>query len=644
MIHGRLTAFAVLSIAILAPDLHATVCNFDDLPQLQNGNLGLIPTGYCGINWYGENGVGYYFTTSTQYHGTFYAHSQPNATVLDASHTYGFSFISPAVFNGFWAAPRTTYYTDPNSPQLLVQFILSLNGNTVYTSPFAAVPNPNGAFISTGYSGQVDSVTINSLGYYPQYGEYTAGGEFSIDDVTFNSVCGTPAIAPSTIQDFPTSGGTGSVTVTYPVGCPWTASSVSSWITITSGASGTGNGSVAYTVAANPSGGTYREGSLTVAGLNLPVQEAGIVEFQATGGTTSGGAGTTNVVAGTTLSYNGSFWPIDMGQIAVQDSANTLPSPSYTPPNFSDSSYQVVFPFSSTPPCTDTITASAGTVSQPVTLTGVYLGKVVFDDDPNNYQTGKQFCQSKTLTEITDFAKIQVQPGTALEIEGYPSSGGSVFFVNSQEVALTPGLLVLMNPGQTITLLLANGGTSAVTADSTSPLPSSTFTPTGSAQPVTSLPSNPAGLYQIDGDFNPSGAVFLDNAVVYVSGNVTIDGGVSGVGAIIATGNIDITGPVTVVTTSAAGFMFIAGGNVSISAPAKGSCTQPQSLRHAFRIARAKVDLNGDGTVNVSDVQQAIDQALGTAAPTADLNGNGTVNVSDVQTTINEASIAGCSQ
>jgi hypothetical protein len=54
--------------------------------------------------------------------------------------------------------------------------------------------------------------------------------------------------------------------------------------------------------------------------------------------------------------------------------------------------------------------------------------------------------------------------------------------------------------------------------------------------------------------------------------------------------------------------------------------------------------LNGDGTISISDVQQAIAQALGMAPPTADLNGTGTVNVSDVQTTINEALIAGCSQ
>jgi hypothetical protein len=638
------------SLSLLTPAMQATVCNFDDLPQVQSGALSPIPAGYCGVNWYGENGVGYYFTTSTQYLGTFSPYSKPNATALFASNTYGFSFVAPAVFNGFWAVPAT-YYANPNAAQLQIQVILSLNGNTVYTTSLTAVSYPNAAFISSGYSGMVDTVVINSLGYYAKYGQYTAGGFFSIDDVTFNSICGTPSIAPSTLQNFPASGGTGTATVTYPVGCAWTATSGSSWISITNGASGTGNGSVAYTVAANSPGGGYREGSLTIAGLSLPVQEAGTVQFQAAGGTSNGGSGTSDVIGGSMLSYSGSTWPIDGGPITVQDSAGSLPSPSYQPPNFSDSSYQVVFPFSSTPPCTSTITASQGTLSQSVTLTGIYLGKVVLDDDSNNYQVGKQFCRSnKLFMDISGLTTIQVAPGKTLAIETYPSDGGSSFFVNNQEAVLTPSIFIAINPGQTLTLPLANGGSSTVTADATSPLPASLFVAPQGVVFENSLAGilHISGDYQLTSDLNSSSAIVLDNAVIYVAGNVTINGGISGIGSIIATGNISVNGPVTLVPSGDT--LFAAGGGVSISAPARtGSCTQQAQRVAAFGPIRgrpafyANADVNGDGVVDVSDVQQTIDQALGTTPPTSDINADGVVNAVDVQIVVNAALVSSCS-
>jgi len=54
----------------------------------------------------------------------------------------------------------------------------------------------------------------------------------------------------------------------------WTASSNSTWLTIASGASGTGRGSVGYSVAANNSVSS-RSGSLTIAGLTFPVTQSG---------------------------------------------------------------------------------------------------------------------------------------------------------------------------------------------------------------------------------------------------------------------------------------------------------------------------------------------------------------------------------
>jgi hypothetical protein len=59
-------------------------------------------------------------------------------------------------------------------------------------------------------------------------------------------------------------------------GCAWTATSQASWITITSGSSGAGGGAVTYAVGVNVTL-TNRTGTLTVAGKNVAVTQAGLV-------------------------------------------------------------------------------------------------------------------------------------------------------------------------------------------------------------------------------------------------------------------------------------------------------------------------------------------------------------------------------
>jgi hypothetical protein len=65
----------------------------------------------------------------------------------------------------------------------------------------------------------------------------------------------------------------GTITVSAPSGCGWTATSNAGWITITSGSSGTGNGTVHYSVTANSTAGT-RSGSLVIADQTFSVTQA----------------------------------------------------------------------------------------------------------------------------------------------------------------------------------------------------------------------------------------------------------------------------------------------------------------------------------------------------------------------------------
>ena len=97
--------------------------------------------------------------------------------------------------------------------------------------------------------------------------------------VTVNQAAGgggtacTYSIAPGSAT-FPPSGGTGRIDITTQSGCAWTATATASWITFTAGQSGTGSGAVSYAVSAN-AGSTNRLGTISVAGKNHPVEQAG---------------------------------------------------------------------------------------------------------------------------------------------------------------------------------------------------------------------------------------------------------------------------------------------------------------------------------------------------------------------------------
>jgi hypothetical protein len=100
---------------------------------------------------------------------------------------------------------------------------------------------------------------------------------------------GTVTSADSRIETFRTPGGctfvlstkdvtagaggeTGTVAVTAGNSCSWTAVSNVPFITVTSGARGTGNGTVAFTVA--PNAGAARAGTVTVANQTVTVNQA----------------------------------------------------------------------------------------------------------------------------------------------------------------------------------------------------------------------------------------------------------------------------------------------------------------------------------------------------------------------------------
>jgi len=118
----------------------------------------------------------------------------------------------------------------------------------------------------------------------------------------------------SNTQNFPFGGGSNSFNVNATAGCPWTAvlGPNSSFITINSGSSGTGNGTVNYTVAANPVT-MPRMGTIIAAGFTFTVtQDAAPCMFSIMPTSmTFGSAGGSSTVAVTTTA--GCNWTAALG-------------------------------------------------------------------------------------------------------------------------------------------------------------------------------------------------------------------------------------------------------------------------------------------------------------------------------------------
>jgi uncharacterized repeat protein (TIGR01451 family) len=152
----------------------------------------------------------------------------------------------------------------------------SVSVNTKSTiCPWTASSNTPWIVVNTS-SGTGDgmasySVSQNS-GIAARTGTLSAGGKTVTVNQFGTSSCAFPIVPGS--QSFSGGGGSNTIAVTTPpCACTWTATPGASWITIDSGGSGSGNGTVAYSVAANPVNAA-RSSSITVAGQTLTVTQA----------------------------------------------------------------------------------------------------------------------------------------------------------------------------------------------------------------------------------------------------------------------------------------------------------------------------------------------------------------------------------
>jgi hypothetical protein len=155
-------------------------------------------------------------------------------------------------------------------------------------------------------SGPVNYTVAANPNTSPRTGTMTIAGQTFT--VTQDAAPCVYTLAP-TAQSFTAAPATSSVGVTANSGCAWSATSNSSFLSITSGSSGNGNGTVNYSVAQNTST-SQRTGTLTVAGQTFTVTQAA--------GSSGGGCTTRPISVGQTVNgtlsttdcvaSNGSFY------------------------------------------------------------------------------------------------------------------------------------------------------------------------------------------------------------------------------------------------------------------------------------------------------------------------------------------------
>ncbi len=173
------------------------------------------------------------------------------------------------------------------------------NNSATQSTNISSQPSITGRVVDAGNNGlsgvtvtlsgtQSSAVQTGANGNY-QFNNLTTGGTFTVtpskpsytftppsqsfnnlqqdQTANFGSMVCAYSISPAG-QSIASGGGNGSINVTATGDCPWTATSDASWITITSGASGNGNGTVTFSVSPTTA---PRSGAVTVAGQTFIV-------------------------------------------------------------------------------------------------------------------------------------------------------------------------------------------------------------------------------------------------------------------------------------------------------------------------------------------------------------------------------------
>ena len=198
-----------------------------------------------------------------------------NATITAAGKTFTISqAAAPPPACSFSISPTSQNFAEAGGPGTIAinASANSCSWTATTTAPWISLSGPN----SGNGDGNVGfNVAANTTTTARSATIAAAGKTFTV-----TQAAATPPPAPCTFSISPTTqdvgdvGGSGTATVTASAGtCAWTATSNAPWLTLTSGATGAGNGTVGFTIAQNLA--AARSGTITIAGQTLTVSQAG---------------------------------------------------------------------------------------------------------------------------------------------------------------------------------------------------------------------------------------------------------------------------------------------------------------------------------------------------------------------------------
>jgi hypothetical protein len=222
------------------------------------------------------------FGTSVAISGNTVISGAPHSATQNGTANAGVSYV----FRLDCIPPYGTY-VENNMTGFPVTTLTICPGTTaefgaVYRTPTLNQPlnfqwRKNGVNIpgATARTLRFTNATVADAGSYDVIVSNACGGEITpVANLVIHSFSLNP-----TSQNFGASGSNGVVNVTATGSCAWTAVSNSSFITVTSGATGSGNGSVSFSVAANATS-TQRTGSITIAGQTFNITQDGTTAQQ----------------------------------------------------------------------------------------------------------------------------------------------------------------------------------------------------------------------------------------------------------------------------------------------------------------------------------------------------------------------------
>lgn len=210
-----------------------------------------------------------------------------NATLQDRAGsisigTAGFSVFQPGSSCNF--AFSSTSQSFPASGGIGSFFV---NSGCPWT---ATTTNPDWIVITSGSSttgaGSVSFAVAGNTGTQPRTGSIQVGnGGFTINEAGVPCAVTLSSNTGSSVA----SGSVGTISVTAGDGCSWTASTTAGWVTL-AGVSGSGNGDVTYTTAANTTP-QQRVATITIANQKFVLtQDAAQCDYQLTPGQATVGA------------------------------------------------------------------------------------------------------------------------------------------------------------------------------------------------------------------------------------------------------------------------------------------------------------------------------------------------------------------